>query len=190
MVAVLMQQRLAIRPPISFARDLATAVKNINDPVDPGFSFEGRFAGGIEVSFFKLTPIRIVFSADDGVAARDNVRFAIDTYESSSDFIASFIILRFPGVVSVFVKERFSVHSMIALAGLSPSPIIRRRHRRVTGSHQGRFAIQSEVGGSDVISALVVLQATGMVTVAVQEQLLVDAFVGDAGMLDVGWLGL
>src|SRR5437764_11865851 len=124
MIAILMQKRIGIGCPISLARDLAPAIKNIHGPVDAGISLESRFIRGIEISFFELVSIRIIFPANDGVAVRDDHRFAIDPYERDRDFIATFIILRFPSVVSILVKKRFAVHPVIALAYSSPTRVV------------------------------------------------------------------
>jgi len=60
-VTVLVQEGLALVPN-TLACNLAAAVKDVDHAVNTRVSFERRFIRGIEVSFFKLVPIRVVFS--------------------------------------------------------------------------------------------------------------------------------
>src|SRR5207237_1993566 len=50
----------------------------------------------------------------------------------------------------------------------------------VTGRYQGRFAVQPEIGGRNPIAPLVILQLPRVVTVAMQDRLVVHAMVSHA----------
>src|SRR5947207_15149460 len=80
-VTLLVQERFAVWSPVSLPDHLAAAIKDIHDPVDSRLSFERRLVLRIEIGFFQLVSIRIILALNDGVAARDNDRFAVSTNE-------------------------------------------------------------------------------------------------------------
>src|SRR5205085_8581581 len=92
MVAILVQERLAVRAPIPLARNLAAPIENINDPVKSGVALQGRLIVSVEVCFLEFIAIRIVFPLHDGIAVRDNYRLSVHADESYPDFVASLVV--------------------------------------------------------------------------------------------------
>src|SRR5256885_1042466 len=76
-VPILVQEWLVVRAPVSFARYLAATVEDIDDPVNSGIAFQGRFIGSVKVGFLQLVPIGIVFPFNDRVTARDDDGLAV-----------------------------------------------------------------------------------------------------------------
>src|SRR4051812_28208725 len=103
MIPILMPHGLTVSSPISLPGDLPAAIKNAHHPVDPGISLEGWLIGRVEISFFEVIPIRIVFSANNRVAVRNNHRLPIDTDEGGCHLIATFVVLGFPGMIAILV---------------------------------------------------------------------------------------
>ena len=92
MVAILVQERLAVRAPIPLARNLAAPIENINDPVKSGVALQGRLIVSVEVRFLEFIAIRIVFPLHDGIAVRDDYRLSVRADESYQDFVASLVV--------------------------------------------------------------------------------------------------
>src|SRR5438105_12005264 len=83
-------------------------------------------------------------------------------------------------MVPILMQQRLGVHAVVALAGFPSASIILGCDGSVTGRYQGRFAVQTEIGGRYPIAPLVILQLPRVVTVAMQDRLVVHAMVSHA----------
>src|SRR5205085_1482137 len=83
-------------------------------------------------------------------------------------------------MVPILMQQRLAVHAVVALAGFPSASIILGCDGSVTGRYQGRFAVQPEIGGRNPIAPLVILQLPRVVTVAMQDRLVVHAMVSHA----------
>src|SRR5438270_8671312 len=86
-------------------------------------------------------------------------------------------------MVPILMQQRLTIHAVVALARFPSASIILGCHGSVTGRHQGRFAVQAEIGCRDAIAAFVILQLPCVVTVAMQDRLVVHAVVSHARYL-------
>src|SRR5438045_2413253 len=83
-------------------------------------------------------------------------------------------------MVPILMQQGLAVHAVVALARFPSARIIPGCHGSVTGRYQDRFAVQTEIGGRYPIAPLVILQLPRVVTVAMQDRLVVHAMVSHA----------
>src|SRR3954462_1249492 len=92
-------------------------------------------------------------------------------------------------MVPILVQQRLSVHAVVTVAGLSSAGVILGRHGGVASRYESGLAIQSKVSRRYGIAALVVLQFPGMVTIAMQDRLVLDAMISHSGYLTLAVKG-
>src|SRR5438046_1069506 len=112
------------------------------------------------------------------VTRRHEGWFSVQADISNGDLISALVVLGFPGVVAILVKNRLTVDAVVTHPGRLALLIIGGPEDSGPRPQQGRLSVQTNIGRCDLVAVFVVLPFPSVISILVQDRLTFDAAIG------------